>query len=334
MKTSQPRDGASLRFGFRGMLLVIIIVGANLFNLMFVGRYYGMVRWLERFGRLKAPSNVIALGPSPLQAKSALLNMFQKSALLNMFQKGPEGLHRLISAGADWDLPVSDAAAIETLIERRRAAFANSDIHSRVGYLYAGDVFQIDGWRCDGGRREFYKIVTVERDRRYKVVGRFTQGTAGNWGAELTRVLRVVTSDERPGGQDRGRTAYGGLEAVPTLAEARTALLRWLHNPHPGQELRLHARGLAVFRRMVSVLQSSESRADLAAAAAEPTADGFVVDGWVISPEDLRFAVAVTPLGLDYWPVIFQGRFQLASGGEWESVPCSLTEVADYGMQR
>ncbi len=59
-------------------------------------------------------------------------------------------------------------------------------------------VYDINGWKCDGGKANFHHIFALERGRGFKLSGNFIRSRSGDsqWTARVTSIRRLLTCSE------------------------------------------------------------------------------------------------------------------------------------------
>jgi len=178
-----------------------------------------------------------------------------------------------------------------------------------------GRVFRIDGWRCDPDHSTFDKVFRLPGGRRFRLNGVFVQSTGGKCGAEVRRLVRLLSRAEASLTQNDNQDVNEMVQVIPTPVEAKAALVRWLQElDHTGG-----AQFLYGFPNNLSYLQSNECREALANAGIIEAENCYTIDDWTIVLDDLSFTM-LDPVEPQYREKDLVGHFELTPEGKWKTV--------------
>jgi len=277
-----------------------------------------------------------------------------KAALLEMFRLETAGAPQSSVTETSKSLRALDASAIAAQIRAGINAFTDEELH----FVFCGrdsSIYFTDGWRCDENHSTFYKIFTIGGRRKYKLQGRFLESPKGRWRAEGTRLVRLVTLEERA--RLKGPDTDPATELIPTAEEARIALVNWWEteglvgwmadrfSPREVPDRRPATERNLLSDKVERVMGSRETRDMLAngrilpqqnllvvrgnigAATAnifnlEPIHfDHFEIDGWEVYVDDLVFVRTVPLIRVGNVSHVLEGGFVLTRDGRWQAKP-------------
>jgi len=256
-----------------------------------------------------------------------------KAALLKMFGGEFSGMGGLPVKYSQMNSRNSEIVLISRQIQSRIKQCEKNDVPP-----YPVLQFEVDGWKCDGRSSTFYKTLTLEGGRKYKLRGQFVQSPKGEWSAQVTRLTRLMTRAEYSAASDRDLVLNKTVELIPTPEEARAALIQWLLNLDLGGEVPAH---LAHWRDGVARVLGSRQEGkelreeyvgvyrdprdpypDRGPSRAQPYVEYITIGKWYILVEDLVFKRVIPISGLELAEV--DGHFELTSGGKWKAVGAHL----------
>lgn len=177
--------------------------------------------------------------------------------------------------------------------------------------------YEVEGWKCNGRDSTFYKTFRVG-ERKYRLRGRFPQDPSAKCWAEIAGLKRLLTCEEYLLTKGKIIRNATDVEIIPSLKEARHALLVWARE---GDHKKEFVASPELVRLQVDHdLHSAETGDDLAEGAMwEDRAGSWVGKRWAVWLDDMEFQKTIAR-GIGNVPLKLNGRFALTSSEEWKVV--------------
>ncbi len=217
----------------------------------------------------------------------------------------------------------NDVSVIKDQIKKLKISMkVPNPIFKRPTYVY-----DINGWKCDGGTARFHRIFTLEQGRSANLSGDFFQSSDGHWKARVTRLRRLLTRPEVA--NIGGRNAAGDkfVELVPTPEEARIAVAQWVKSLRSYSE-KDEAASDFFFTQVVPILELPGSLEALVHDQPGLQENKNITNSWNIGVHEMMFTKVITfPLETTISPMLLTGQLRLTPRGVWEATATSISPL-------
>ena len=267
---------------------------------------------LRGLGARAAPSGTVPVASTRPRASRWIEPADARSALAHLHgsRSFAEGLAAM---GRDERIPRVDSELIRSLMASECPFLARIECLTTIEAkdTVNGNTCLIDGWYCHLANAWFIKEFDLKSGRRYRVTGRFVTSTPrGSWTAEECRIT-----------------------AVPTLAQAKVALIAWLRSPRPPEVALLPGSGQSLGKAVIAALEEEAHAPAASVKVSEYRSSLFHWDVWVLLVDDLTFTRRFcSPDGKGVYLI---GRFELGADGalDGDPVPSGGTGAAVAGAK-
>ncbi len=258
---------------------------------------------LRGLGARAAPSRTAPVASTRLRASRWIEPADARNALARL-TGGRSFTEGLAAMGRDERIPRVDSELIRSLMASECQFLARIECLTTIEAkdTVNGNTCLIDGWYCNLANAWFIKEFDLKSGRRYKITGRFVASTpSGSWTAGECQVT-----------------------AVPTLAQAKDALIAWLQSPRPPDVALLPGSGQSLGKAVIAALEQEPHAAAASIKVSEYRTRIYGTEIWVLLVDDFAFTRRFDlPDGQTVYLI---GRFELGADGAWRAIPCRLAE--------
>jgi hypothetical protein len=232
---------------------------------------------------------------------------------------------------AKWLSDEKDLSDLKVAIGREASKMENAKAYYGIGDLD----YYVDSWCCGRyGGSSFYKTISLSDGRAYRIEGQFHRDRGGAASAEVNDVLRLLTRREFAQYRRFLTGSRKTVKVVPTVEEARDALLQWLGSRTLRRDLAAILEAKQISDQVADALESRGVFDGLRRATPErgeypqlPPA----LDGWFIFDDDASFERIVPLSPLSYrGPMLLFGRFESGDDGNWKVVLRDVRPLVEY----